>query len=122
MSGLISGTKAKLAWAKGEQLQVAHITMKDWDELTDNYMLSVFDNDSYIFRIKPQTITINGIEVPVPFKPKNSESVWVVDSATPLGYRNVFHHSDHVHFACWRTEDEIKQVVAALRQVFGEKP
>ena len=121
MTKLLSGEEAKLAWANGEQLQVAHITVKDWDELNDKYSLGVFTSDKYVFRIKPRTITINGIEVPAPFKPKISESAWVVDSATPLGYRNIFHHTDCVHFMCWRTEDEIKQVVAALRQVFGEK-
>ena len=119
MTKLLSGEEAKLAWANGEQLQVVHMTKKEWETLTDNYMLSVFDDDSYVFRLKPRTITINGIEVPAPFKPKISESAWVVDSATPLGYRNIFHHTDCVHFMCWRTEDEIKQVVEALRKVFN---
>ena len=122
MTKLLSNEEAKLAWANGEQLQVAHITASDWDELNDKYSLGVFTSDMYVFRIKPRTVMINGIEVPAPFEPKNNESVWVVDSAMPLGYRNIFHHGCNVHFMCWRTEDEIKQVVAVFRQVLGEKP
>lgn len=95
--------KYKGTWLNGQGLRVCEIR-----------------DDSYEFRLEPRTITINGIEVPAPFEPKNSESAWVVDSATPLGYRNIFHHGDCVHFMCWRTEDEIKQVVAALRSIFNK--
>lgn len=122
MSGLISGTEAKLAWANGEQLQVAHITMKDWDELDDNYMLSVFDNDSYIFRIKPRTILINGIEVPAPFTPQDDERFYYLTADHTTGY-TIAEKSEfygELKLGAWRTEDEIKQVVEALRQVFGD--
>ena len=118
MSGLISNTEAKLAWANGEQLQVAHISMKEWDELGDNYMLSVFDNDSYIFRIKPRTITINGIELPAPFEPKEGERYWYLADSR-YGYGCVENKEGcRVGIAAWRTEEEIKQVVAALRSIF----
>ena len=56
MTKLLSGEEAKLAWANGEQLQVVHMTKKEWETLTDNHMLSVFDDDSYEFRLKPRTI------------------------------------------------------------------
>ena len=62
MTNLISDNEAKLAWANGEQLQVVHINQKECGDLDDNYSLAVFTNDSYIFRLKPRTITINGIE------------------------------------------------------------
>lgn len=118
MSGLISSNEAKLAWANGEQLQVAHLTQKAWETLTDNYMLSVFDDDSYVFRLTPRTIIINGIEVPAPFEPKEGEIYWyITDSACGYGYVENKEVS-RVGIAAWRTEDEIKQVVAALRSVF----
>ena len=118
MPKLISGKEALIALANGENIQ--QDINGEWSDIRRDISWRSILGDNYSLRLKPHTITINGIEVPAPFKPKNSESAWVVDSATPLGYRNIFHHSDCVHFMCWRTEDEIKQVVAALRQVFGK--
>lgn len=118
MSGLLNNNEAKLAWANGEQLQVAHLTQKEWETLTDNYMLSVFDDNNYVFRLTPRTITINGIEVPTPFEPKEGEIYWyITDSDCGYGYVENKEVS-RVGIAAWRTEDEIKQVVAALRSVF----
>ena len=120
MSGLISSNAAKLAWANGEQLQVAHLTQKAWETLTDNYMLSVFDDGSYVFRLTPRTITINGIEVPAPFEPKEGNKFWHLYPAMERGYNfTTSINSDHYQqLGAWRTEDEIKQVVTALRSVF----
>ena len=121
MTKLLSGEEAKLAWANGEQLQVVHMTKKEWETLTDNYRLYVFDDDSYIFRLKPRTITINGIEVPAPFKPKEGETYWFITDSE-CGYNCVENKEGcRVGIAAWRTEEEIKQVVTALRQIFREK-
>ena len=123
MTKLLSGEEAKLAWANGEQLQVVHMTKKEWETLTDNYMLSVFDDDSYAFRLKPRTITINGIEVPAPFEPKVGEKYWFIADYTSCGYSDTQEGTGiNSSIGKWRTEEEIKQVVAALRQVLGEKP
>ena len=122
MSVLISNNEAKLAWANGEQLQIAHVTRKDWEELNDKYSLAVFANDSYIFRIKPCTITINEVEVPAPFVPKEGEIYWYITDSD-CGYDYVENKEGcRVGIAAWRTENEIKQVVAALRQIFRENP
>lgn len=123
MSELISGKEALIALANGQEVEWTHFSVGKWHKVPQQTAkLQYFlDGDSgWKFRLKPRTITINGIEVPAPFKPKNSESAWVVDSATPLGYRNIFHHGCGVHFMCWRTEEEIKQVVAALRSIFNK--
>ena len=123
MSGLISSNAAKLAWANGEQLQVAHLTQKAWETLTDNYMLSVFDDDSYVFRLTPRTITINGIEVPCnKSKHDKDDVVWVINTACENWYDWIYGSDCDSNTLCWETEEEIKQVVAALRQVFREKP
>ena len=121
MSGLLNNNEAKLAWANGEQLQVAHLTQKEWETLTDNYTLSVFDDDSYVFRLKPRTITINGIEVPVPFEPSISDEIFVLCPYYGCGYRHDYYQEERescTQFGAWRTVEEIKQVVAALRSVF----
>lgn len=123
MSGLISSNAAKLAWANGEQLQVAHLTQKAWETLTDNYMLSVFDDDSYVFRLTPRTITINGIEVPCnKSRHDKDDVVWVINTACENWYDWIYGSDCDSNTLYWETEEEIKQVVAALRQIFREKP
>lgn len=125
MTNLIRGKEALIALANGQDVQYMDTsnTFKSlgWSNAF-GLETNLFFSDRFKFRIKPRTIAINGIEVPAPFEPKISESAWVVDSATPLGYRNIFHHGGCVHFMCWRTEEEIKQIVAVFRQVLGEKP
>lgn len=117
MTNLISGKEALIALANGEEVQIE--SNKQWVSV-DNCQVYQFLYKScdYKFRLKPKTITLNGIEVPAPSEPKDYESLWVVDSATPLGYRNIFHHGGCVHFMCWHTENEVKQVVVALRSIF----
>ena len=83
--------------------------------------MAVFTSDKYIFRLKPRTITINGIEVPVPFEPKCGDMVWCLSELTPSGYeaRTAYEPEDFFsNLGYWRTKEEIKQVVAALRKVF----
>lgn len=119
MTKLLNGEEAKLAWANGEQLQVAHLTQKAWETLTDNYMLSVFDDDSYVFRLTPRTIIINGIEVPAPFEPKVGEQYWFIADYVSAGYSNTQEGTGiNSSIGRWESEDEIKQVVSALRSIF----
>ena len=64
-------------------------------------------------------ITINSIEVPAPFKPKEGETYWFITDSE-CGYNCVENKEGcRVGIAAWRTEEEIKQVVSALRQIFG---
>ena len=116
MSELISGKEAKLAWANGENVELYSEDLDKWFSLNDDVFLSdVFDTRK--LRLKPRTITINGIEVPAPFEPKDGESFWYINSHAKYGYS----HSNHLgiaYFGAWRTEDEIKQVVSALRSIF----
>lgn len=113
--GLISGADAKLAWAKGEELLID--TGTGFHDLTDNYYLAVFDRDSNKFKRKPRTITLN-VEIPAPFEPKDGEIFWFVSPYTYKGYDSKYFVDDCTGFllnGVWRTEEEIKQVVAALR-------
>lgn len=108
--GLISGADAKLAWAKGEDVQYF---CDEWTEITKEHDLAVFDRfDKY--RIKPRTIKLE-LEIPAPFEPKEGEIYWFITDSE-CGYNWVENKEGcRVGIAAWRTEEEIKQVVEALR-------
>lgn len=110
--GLISGADAKLAWAKGEDVQYF---CDEWTEITKEHDLAVFDRfDKY--RIKPRTIKLE-LEIPAPFEPKDGEKAYRLAPAIPCGYTEFYFEEDEYEhqFGAWRTEEEIKQVVEALR-------
>lgn len=126
---LISGKEALIALANGEEVEYKSLSnpKSAWYEaklLSVNAILS-FDITQTVFRLKPRTITINGIEVPAPFKPKEGNECFILDVESEDGfYRFVYgensgFHKKLIQLGAWRTEEEIKQVVAALRQVFG---
>ena len=139
MSELISGKEALIALANGERIEacVTHRLKKDewhWFDaksLTVNeieVMETVGNPDgsnilAIAFRLKPRTITLNGIEVPAPFEPKEGERYWCFSTQTVIGYGHNVYESERVdrrfmNMGAWRTEDEIKQVVAALKKIF----
>ena len=122
MSELISGKEAKLAWANGEKLQIANMIVgEDFYDMDDsNTTLNIFDLDFYKFRLKPHTITLNNIEIPAPFEPKEGEDCRCYYISTTFKHGFDWYHSTHheSNKIAWRTEEEIKQVVSALRSVF----
>lgn len=136
MSELISGKDALIALANGENVEFkSHMSESVWlrakelkaSEILNHCMVLGGDKYSIEFRLKPRTITMNGIEVPAPFTaPENSDNslMWyVLDTEQDRGYsqcRNPKHPSNLL--GSWVCEEEIKQVVAALRQVLrGQK-
>ena len=120
MSELISGKEALIALANGEDVEfdagigTCHLAHKG---------LTLHCFDSYKFRLKPRTIIINGIEVPAPFKPKVGSEYWHIqtcrDGYSRSRFNNEYCDQHLVAYGAWRTEDEIKQVVEALRKVFN---
>ena len=121
MSELISGKEAKLAWANNKEVE--YMPLNKWNLLGGSTPLSIFDRDDVKFRLKPHTITLNNIEVPAPFEPKDGDKYYHISIQTSLGYGwDEWESSDYDArasiFGAWRTESEIKQVVAALRSVF----
>lgn len=119
MSELISRKEAKLAWAEGATVQVA-IGPDRFRTLVSSDDLGIFDRGNY-FRLKPRTITINGIEVPAPFEPKEDCLVYILDDSRQEGFREYDYDIEDtgaLFFGVWRAKDEIKQVVSALRSVF----
>ena len=132
MTNLISGKEALIALANGEDVEYwcenDPSIQKRWTPIKalNEYKLSYFleNKPRFEFRLKPRTTTLNGIEVPAPFEPKEGEIYWCFSTQTVLGYGHNVYESERVdrrfiNMGAWRTEEEIKQVVAALRQVFG---
>lgn len=128
MSELISGKEALIALANGEDVEYwcenAPSIQKKWTTIKtfNEYRLSYFleDKPCFEFRLKPRTITINNIEVPAPFEPKGGDDfrIYVIDTRKPCGFD--WQHSTHYKLGslAWRSADEIKQVVAALKKIF----
>lgn len=116
---LISGKEALIALANGEEVEFKCGGMS-WTTLDAKQQpLEILIDEMVRFRLKPRTITINGIEVPAPFEPKYGDTAFVLSNGYK-GYRKVVYKAaTYSVFGAWRTEEEIKQVVAALRQVFG---
>ena len=118
---LISGKDALIALANGEEVEYKSINGWSHAKHLHAYeFLGMYPK----FRIKPRTITINGIEVPAPFEPKEGETYWCFSTQTVLGYSHNVYESERadrrfINMGAWRTEEEMKQVVAAIRQVFG---
>ena len=117
---LISGKEALIALVNGEEIEARHKqTGMGWSNAMALNLFS-FKSSMFEFRLKPRTITINGIEVPAPFEPKEGDIFYYLNDDYPYGYMWLRKTQDHnFKFGAWRTEEEIKQVVAALRQVFG---
>ena len=125
MSNLISGKEALIALANGEEVQCRNnITGSDWANAKCLQVESFFNiTTMWSFRLKPRTITINGIKVPKPFVPKVGETYWCFSTQTVLGYGHNVYVSDNddkrfINMGAWRSEEEIKQVVEALRTIF----
>lgn len=126
MSELISGKEALIALANGSVVQ-GNIGFGWIDiDINDDILLNSFiternrDGIAVKFRLKPRTITLNGIEVPAPFEPKEGDDCkcYHISTAFSSGF-DWYHSSHHQDYRLvWKSEDEIKQVVAALRKIF----
>lgn len=131
MSELISGLDVPRLVKDGVDIQYRPSTLfnssaeNKWidfslEEHEEEFTLGDFINRGrWDFRLKPRTITINGIEVPAPFEPKEGDEVWHIFPTLEKGYGWCHENGDQMtQFGAWRTEEEIKQVVSALRSVF----
>ena len=123
---LISGKDALIALANDQDVEYMDTsnTFKSlgWSNAF-GLETNLFFSDRFKFRLKPRTISINGIEVPAPFLPEEGELFYHTSPEYEKGYAASTAHERNEttwqQFGAWRTEEEIKQVVAALRQVFG---
>lgn len=125
MGELISGKDALIALANGEEVQ-SRLKLDDtWNSCIKFWTVNEILSYTGVFRIKPRTTTINGIEVPATFNPKEGEVFYYINDYSEDGYDwanycdNLFNNT--VWIGKWRSEDEVKQVMAALRSVFNTK-
>lgn len=119
---LISGKEALIAIGEGKEIEYKFNSSNGW--LPQNCLtIDGYLSDVAIFRLKPpRTITINGIEVPAPADDKDyhHQGIWILNSLELKEYGYVvLDITDELPRYWWKSEEEIKQVVAALRQVFG---
>lgn len=118
MSELISGKEALIALANGDEVEYYKHEWMDVNRLSVRDLTS--SDSMYKFRLKPKTITLNGIEVPAPFEPNHGDEIWFLNPDYGCGYADGDYDPAEsvIQFGAWRSEDEIKQVVAALRSIF----
>ena len=126
MGELISGKDALIALANGKEVQSRLKPYDTWNSCIKFWTVNEILSYTGAFRIKPRTTTINGIEVPSPQKdiPKKGDDVFTLDFTNNCGGFTSWkcqHSINTFSYEWWRTEDEIKQVVAALRSVFNIK-
>ena len=60
------------------------------------------------------------LEIPAPFEPNHGETAYFLSTSNSCGYTYTDEFKGYgfdslIQFGAWRTEEEIKQVVAALR-------
>ena len=117
MSKLISGKEALIALANGGEVEYYKHQWMDVNRLSVRDLTS--SDNMYKFRLKHRTITINGIEVPCnKSKHDKDDVVWVVSTACENWYDWIYGSDCDSNTLYWETEDEIKQVVAALGSAF----
>ena len=129
MTNLISGKEALIAFVNGESVEMADSEVgMDWTVISKHGFLDeknisapclpmFFEESEHIqFRLKQTTIKLN-IEIPAPFQPKDGERFFYINPNADAGYgeSRTTKWSKYIQFGAWRTEEEIKQVVAALR-------
>ncbi len=121
MSKAINGEQAAELYIQGKFIQLLNIA-DDWVDVDENVKISYFRmrKDELVFREKPPFITVNGIEVPKSSDTYSGGLIWILCGTDTREYTSLaLDENDELPAYFWRTEDEIKQVVAALRQVFG---
>ena len=84
---MITGKEALIALANGQEVEFDAGT-KTWHKVHDGLTLRCFD--SYKFRLKPRTISINGVEVPAPFEPNIFESYFTIANNKNGYVREIF--------------------------------
>lgn len=113
--GLISGADALRALADGKEVELRD-KENNWVRANNHHLLGLFLGNAFDFRLKPRTIKLS-LEIPAPFEPKDGEKAYRLAPAITCGYTKFYfgEHENEDQFGAWRTEEEIKQVVAALR-------
>ncbi|HFG2492509.1 MULTISPECIES: hypothetical protein [Acinetobacter calcoaceticus/baumannii complex] len=119
--GLISNLEAFTAWLNGSEVEFLYndqVTLIDADTPLDIFLTS------HGFRLKQKTIKLE-LEIPRPFKPQKGEKYWFMSPFHNTGYDYHTYTDDlvdkfRIQYGAYRTEEEMKQVVAAWRNSIKE--
>lgn len=112
---LISGSDALRALADGKDVE--YLYGNKWlSVIGEQVLITAITDDKFKFRLKPRTITLN-IEIPAcETNYKHGQLIWILSSLEPNEYCSVVvDESDELPAYWWSSENDIKQVVAALR-------
>ncbi|MGA4743424.1 hypothetical protein ACPC5Q_08860 [Acinetobacter junii] len=118
--GLISGADALRAIADGKEVEYFSNADYTWKSIFKYHpsLETIANNEidiNHKFRLKPRTIKLE-LEIPAPFEPKVGEKYWFIADYVSSGYSDTQEGTGiNSSIGKWRTEEEIKQVVAALR-------
>ncbi len=118
MSELISGKEALIALANGEEVELQATGDMKWYNSTQWTVRELLCFKGK-FRLKPRIITINGIEVPKNIKKHDKDDVvWVINTSCENWYDWIYGSDCDSSTLYWETEQEVKQVIKALRSIF----
>ena len=113
--GLISGADALRALADGKEVELKVNGDINWHDSTQ-WTVGELLTFKGAFRLKPRTIKLE-LEIPsCGTNYKHDQLIWILNSLEPHEYCAVIlDESDELPTYWWETEEEIKQVVSALR-------
>ncbi|MDG9779487.1 hypothetical protein N7565_18880 [Acinetobacter baumannii] len=120
---LISGADALRALADGKEVEGFSEENEEWIPIV-YFSVQEVVNGLYKFRLKPQTIKLE-LELPKPFKPRDGDDCFIVDSEQEDGfYRFTYSedsgfHQNFIQFGAYKTEDDVKKAVEQLRKIRG---
>lgn len=133
---LISGAEALRALMEGLPVEMSDSDLgMDWTEIcvkdgdfkgkVEPCLWMFLNQPEHIeFRLKPQTIKLE-LELPKPFKPRDGDDCFIVDSEQEDGfYRFTYSedsgfHQNFIQFGAYKTEDDVKKAVEQLRKIRG---
>ncbi|MFV5459994.1 hypothetical protein VXP03_05300 [Acinetobacter baumannii] len=119
---LISGAEALRALADGKEVEFKHDS-QGWVTCLGLNIERVLGG-WHQMRLKPQTIKVE-LELPKPFKPRDGDDCFIVDSEQEDGfYRFTYSedsgfHQNFIQFGVYKTEDDVKKAVEQLRKIRG---
>lgn len=112
MSKILTPQEAKLAWARGQELQFRTVCGR-WSNLSGLTTLMSFD--VLELRLKPQEVHID-VRIPKPFVPEMGEKYFRVGTTSVLEFSRI-HLDDSkytVGLGCYRTLEEAQLVFDTL--------
>lgn len=118
---ILTKEEAKLAWAKGEIVEINLIDDNSWTEVSSGMALYIFENSSNKFRLKPLEIPLCGLPIPQPFTPKQGDEAWFISDDHGCGYASTTcNRFTEFKYGAWDSEEKIKVVVEAVRKLLKE--